>query len=155
MSSTVELCSNDAKAALIAAVRLHDYGAVARILSASIVPDPEPAPILIIDRHEMVDQGEGPEFFCPDLPPDEMTLIELERRAELRLQEGVAEILAWMNAGPAAIPPRHEPEPYGPAASTASAFWYLVSLKDPDKLAAWLRDRERDAPLLLKLLEAK
>jgi len=46
----------------------------------------------------MVDNGEGPEFFCLDLLPDEMTLEELERRAELRRQEEVAAILARMDA---------------------------------------------------------
>jgi hypothetical protein len=63
--------------------------------SASISPgrelelleiDPRPCQLcgLTIDRHDMVDDGDGPVFFCPDIDPDDMTLIELERRAELR-----------------------------------------------------------------------
>jgi hypothetical protein len=112
---------------------------------------------LTIDRHEMIDSGEGPEHFCPDLSPDEMTLDELERRAELRLQEEVAAMVARMEAmdRPALSPPRAEPEPYRPAASTVDAFWYVVSLADPDRLKVWLRHRPEDAPTLLKLLEDK
>jgi hypothetical protein len=51
------------------------------ILSASIAPDRlEPGPLdldprpcefcgLTIDRHDMVDHGEGPEFYCADVRP--------------------------------------------------------------------------------------
>ena len=53
---------------------------------------------LTIDRHRRVDTPEGPEFFCADLSLDEMTLDELERRAELRRQEDIAWILARMDA---------------------------------------------------------
>src|SRR5207248_7342383 len=62
--------------------------------------DPRPCELcgLTIDRHEMVDDGEGPIFYCPDLPPDEMTLDELERRAELIRQIEIAEIMARMDA---------------------------------------------------------
>jgi hypothetical protein len=54
-----------------------------------------------------------------DLSPDEMTLDELERRAELRRQEEVAAILARWDAmdamdGPAEMPPPRAPEPYHP-----------------------------------------
>jgi hypothetical protein len=113
---------------------------------------------LTIDRHEMVDDGEGPLFFCADLSPDEMTLLELERRAELRRQEEVAAILARMDAmnGPAEQPsaPRAS-APYRPAQSTVDAFWYVVSLRDPERFKAWLAARPDDAPFLLKLLESK
>jgi hypothetical protein len=132
-----------------------------------IDPDPievDPRPCeccgLTIDRHKMVDEdGEGPVFFCAD--PDEMTLLELERRAELRRQEEVADILARWEAldveiasrrGP--LPPR-EPAPYSPAASTVNAFWYVVGLADPERFKAWLAARPDDAPFLLKLLEGK
>ena len=138
------------------------------VASVSIAPGREPDLLAIdsracglcgltIDRHEMVDHGEGPEHYCPDLLPDEMTLDELERRAELRRQEEVAEILARMDAMdcPAEIPPPREPEPYRPAASTAAAFWFLVSLDEPERLEAWLLDHPKDAPTLLKLLETK
>jgi hypothetical protein len=137
--------------------------------TASISPGREPDPIeidprpcgwccLTIDRHRKTDSGEGPEFFCADLSPDEMTLPELKQRAELRRQEEIAAILMrWeAMAGPAGIqrPPR-EPEPYRPAASTVDAFWYVVGLRDPEWFKAWLAARPKDAPLLLKLLEPK
>jgi hypothetical protein len=117
--------------------------------------DPRPCELcgLTIDRHEMIDDGEGPIFFCPDLHPDEMTLIELERRAELRRQEKVAKILAAMPDSPSIVPPR-EPEPYHPAQSTVDAFWLIVAGGDVAKVKAWLADRPKDAPLLLALLES-
>jgi hypothetical protein len=106
----------------------------------------------------MIDSGEGPEFFCADLSPDEMTLDELERRAELRRQEEAAAIFARLEAmdDPSKrLPPRAGPEPYRPAASTIAAFWYVVGLNDLDRLEAWLLARPKDAPTLLKLLETK
>jgi hypothetical protein len=121
--------------------------------------EPRPCELcgLTIDRHEMVDDGEGPVFLCLDLLPDEMTLPELERRAELRQQEEVAAILARMDAmdRPAEIPPAGAPAAYRTAASTIDAFWYVASLRDPERLRAWLLDRPKDAPTLLKLLESK
>jgi hypothetical protein len=48
-----------------------------------------------------------------------------------------------------------QPQPYRTAASTIEAFFYLVGLDNPDRLAGWLRDRPQDAPTLLKLLEKK
>jgi hypothetical protein len=130
--------------------------------------DPEPIEIdsrpcqlcgLTADRHEMVDDGDGPIFYCPDLSPDEMTLLELERRAELRRQEEVAAIIARWEAqdAPATcepLPPRG-PEPNRPAQSTAAAFWFVVGLRDPERFKAWLADRPKDTPFLLQLLENK
>ena len=141
-------------------------------MNAPFIADAEPAPIVIdprpcehcgltIDRHKMVDRGEGPEFFCADLSPDEMTLPELERRAELRRQEEVAAILARIDAmnatgaAPSNAPAPREAPPRRPAASTIAAFWYVVGLRDPDRFKAWLRDRSEDAPFLLELLETK
>jgi hypothetical protein len=112
---------------------------------------------LTIDRHRMVDNGDGPEFFCFELSPDEMTLPELERRAELRRQEEVAAIFARLEAmdDPSKRQmPRTELEPYRPAQSTIDAFWYVVRLDDVGRLKVWLADRPKDAPLLLALLES-
>jgi hypothetical protein len=121
--------------------------------------DPRPCGLcgLTIDRHERVDTDEGPEFFCIDYYPEELSLAELERRAELRRQEEVAAIMARMDAmdGPADPPSPREPEPYRPAASTVDAFWYVVGLRDPERFKAWLPNRPKDAPFLLKLLETK
>jgi hypothetical protein len=114
---------------------------------------------LTIDRHDIVDDGDGPLFFCADILPDEMTLDELERRAELIRQEGVAAIIARWEAMDAEIaargnlmPPR-EPEQYRPASSTIMAFQYLVALGDLKRLESWLAARPKDAPFLLALLE--
>jgi hypothetical protein len=131
------------------------HGAV--ILIAGLGLDPRPCELcgLTIDRHDMVDDGDGPVHFCPDLSPDEMTLPELERRAVLRRQEEIAAILARMDAmeGPSDPAPPRAPEPYRPPASTIDAFWYVASLREPERLKAWLLDRPQDAPTLLKLME--
>jgi hypothetical protein len=123
--------------------------------------DPRPCELcgLTIDKHERVDTPEGPEFFCLDFLPDEMTLDELERRAELRRQEEVAAILARWEAmdamdGPSKAPPPRAPEPYRPAQSTVDAFRYLVAIGDVGRLREWLADRPKDAPLLLAMLES-
>src|SRR3984893_15426030 len=42
--------------------------------------------------------------------------------------------------------------PHRTPQATIDAFWYVVSLKDPDRLSAWLRDHPRDTARLLKLL---
>jgi hypothetical protein len=122
--------------------------------------DPRPCELCgcTIDRHELVDDGDGPLFYCPDLSPDEMTLLELERRAELRWQEDGAAMMARWEAQDALahcepLPPR-EPEPYRPAQSTVNAFRFLVAAGDVGRLKAWLADRPKDAPLLLALLES-
>jgi hypothetical protein len=157
MSDVIALCADPAARA-----------GPLEILSASIAPgrpDPtlleiEPRPCgwcgLKIDRHRMVDDDEGPEFFCADVSPDDMTLAELERRAELRRQEEVAAILARMDVmdGPAEMPSAGEPPAYRPAASTVDAFWHVVGADDVDRLKAWLAERPKDAPLLLALLES-
>ena len=120
--------------------------------------DPRPCELcgLTIDRHEMVDDGEGPEFFC--LSPDEMTLPELERRAELIRQVEVAEIFARLEAmdSPSERPVvvrEVEPKPYRTPQATTDAFSYLVRLGDVDRLKDWLLARPEDAPFLLGLLE--
>jgi hypothetical protein len=129
---------------------------------APIAIDPRPCELcgLMIDRHEMVDHGDGPEFFCLDLPPDEMTLPELERRDELRRQEEVAAIIGRWEAMDEEIarrkpaPPAGEPPSYRPARSTVDAFHLVAAAGDVGRLKAWLADRPKDAPLLLALLES-
>jgi hypothetical protein len=122
--------------------------------------DPRPCELcgLTIDRHEQVDTAEGPEFFCADLSPDEMTLDELERRAELRRQEEAAAIFARLEAmdDPSKrLPPRAEPEAYHPAQSTVAAVQYLTAAGDVGRIREWLADRPKDAPHLLALLEGQ
>jgi hypothetical protein len=53
------------------------------------------------------------------------------------------------------LPFEPRPRPYQTPASTIDAFKYLVRLRDPERLKAWLADCPQDAPTLLKLLENK
>lgn len=127
------------------------------ILPTPIEIDPRPCELcgLTIDRHQMVDDGEGPEFFCVDVPLDELTLDELERRAELRREEEFSAILARLEAmdDPSnRAPPRDEPEPYRPAQSTVHAFQHFTAVGDVGRIREWLADRPEDAPHLLALL---
>jgi hypothetical protein len=123
---------------------------------------------LTVDRHRMADHGEGPEHYCLD--PDQLTLDELELRAELVRQIEVAAIVRememadprdrWRHTGePRPLPPEAHsgqmPQHGRPPQSTIDAFWFVVSLCDPAHLKAWLADHPRDTPHLLKLLEAK
>jgi hypothetical protein len=48
-----------------------------------------------------------------------------------------------------------KPRPYRTPEATISAFWYLTTLNDPERLKAWLADRPLDAPALLKLWKAR
>jgi len=138
-------------------------------MNAPFVFDAEPDPIeldprpcgacgLTINRHERIDTPEGPEFRCLNLDPDEMTLIELERRAELRRQEECAEIFARLEAmdDPSKrLPQRSGRAPYRPAPSTEKAFRYLVATGDVPRLREWLVDRPKDSPFLLAMLEGR
>ena len=106
----------------------------------------------------MVDNGEGPEFYCSDVSPDEVTLDELERRAELIRQEEVTAIFARLEAmdDPSKrMSPRAGPEPYHPARSTVDAFRYLTAAGDIGRIREWLAERPKDAPHLIALLEGQ
>jgi hypothetical protein len=83
----------------------------------------------------------------------------LERRADLRLQEDAAAILARWEAMDEEIghrkvaTPAAEPMPYRPAQSTVDAFRLVATGGDVGHLKAWLAGRPKDAPFLLALLE--
>jgi hypothetical protein len=136
--------------------------------------DPRPCGLCgrTIDQHDMVDKGEGPEFFCVDPQPDDLTLDELERRAELVRQIEVAAIVRrwelndprdrWRHTGDA--PPKNtsgeeeyfpRKQPYRTPQSTIDAFWYVAGLDDSNYLTAWLAQHPRDVEILQKLWEAK
>jgi hypothetical protein len=140
------------------------------VSTSPIEIDPRPCGLcgLTIDRHQMIDEGEGPEFFCLDVPLDELTLEELERRAELRREEEIAAMVReweladprdrWRWTGEPRPPERPvviQREAYTPPQSTIDAFFYVVALDDVDRLKAWLADHPKDATILLELLEAK
>jgi hypothetical protein len=106
----------------------------------------------------MVDDGDGPLFFCADISPDEMTLDELERRAELIQQEEVAAIFARLEAmdDPSKrLPPPRGPEPYRTPQSVVDAFFYVLKTKDAAGIAEWLAAHPQDERYLQKILEQK
>ena len=115
--------------------------------------DPRPCELCgcTIDQHERIDTPEGPEFFCfPD--DDIVTNWELADPRDCWKHTGEAPPQDNVRNGPQTAVERAV---YRTAQSTVDAFWYVISLKDPDKLSAWLRDHPRDTARLLKLLEAK
>jgi hypothetical protein len=123
--------------------------------------DPRPCGLcgLTIDQHRVVDTGEGLEFFCLDenvVGDDAASVVARWEMADPRDR--------WRRTGEAPppeavrnadiVPLKTAPRHYHTPQSTVDAFWYVVRLKEPDRLAAWLRDHPRDAPFLLKSLEA-
>lgn len=136
--------------------RPNPAGAVARRL---LQIDPRPCSFcgVTTDRHEAVDGAEGPEFYCADLSPDDMTVPELERRGELRRQEDIAAIFCDMEASDRPgdrIPPSIAPTHYRPAQSTVDAFRLVAAEGDVARLRSWLADRPKDAPALIAMLES-
>jgi hypothetical protein len=127
-----------------------------------------------IDQHRQVDTPEGPEFFCIDLPPDEMTLDELNDAFEQEIMLRTADLVRqWELADPrnrwrhTGEPPpsagsgedtsklRAPMQPSRTPQSTIDAFWYVAGLGDVDHLARWLAQHPRDVVVLQKLWEAK
>jgi hypothetical protein len=127
---------------------------------------------LQIDLHRMVDDGDGPQFFCIEAA----ALAERLLVGKFENTNGRPFALGW-NLGidfalkhltladaadtpdaedaPPIVPAEREPAPYRPAASTVAAFKFVVSLGNAEHLARWLRDHPRDAPFMFKLLEAQ
>jgi hypothetical protein len=126
------------------------------------VAPPTPSPIeidprpcrwcgLTIDCHVMVDDGEGPEFFCQENEPTAANLVVQWEMADLRD--------AWRHTGE--LPPKASPAPapirqhYRTPQATIDAFWFVVGECKPERFKTWLADHPRDRPYLLKLLESK
>jgi hypothetical protein len=135
-------------------------------LNLRLVPDPieidsRPCELcgLTIDRHRMIDDGEGPEFFCDDIERE----IYL-RAAELMRQWECADPRdRWKHTGEAPPPdsvrngPAPEParQSNRPAQSTIDAFLHLAR-HDRGRLAAWLANHPPDVRgKLFKLWESK
>ena len=131
-------------------------------MNATFIIEREPAPIVIdprpcglcgltIDRHEMVDDGEGPEFFCAGVDDAPADIVRQWEMADPRDR--------WRHTGEAPPKPSAEPwrrpEVYRPAESTVAAFLYVVGLDDADYLSAWLAKHSADAPHLLKIWKAR
>lgn len=101
---------------------------------------------LTIDHHDMVDGGEGPEFFCHEED-------DLVRQWELDDPRD-----RWKHTGEArppvpAIPP--SARPYSTPRATIDAFFYVLGLGDVDYLTGWLTRHPMDAPTLQRLWEGK
>ncbi|SRR5713101_3597056 len=120
----------------------------------SISIDPRPCQLcgLLIDCHEMIDDGEGPIFYCNEFDVDD-DVADIVRRLELADPRD-----RWKHTGEAppkaADVPKRRPELYTPQ-SVKDAFWYVVTLNDLKHLKAWLADHPADATTLLELLESK
>ena len=133
-------------------------------MNIAVAPTPEPDPIELdprpcelcgrtVDQHERIDQGEGPEFFC--YPADD--IVKLWELADPR--DG------WRHTGepppPASVrnsdltATAARPDYYRTPQSTADALWFVASLDDPARLAAWLADHPRDEKYLQKIWEQK
>jgi hypothetical protein len=112
---------------------------------------------LTIDQHRMVDTGEGPEFFCREISSSAADLVRqwelADPRDRWKWTGEAAPPAAFRNSDISGTPAK--PRPYRTPQSTIDAFWYVVSLCNPEQLRAWLGDHPQDARFLLKLLERK
>lgn len=96
---------------------------------------------------------------CACLIEDFETLVYV-RAAELAAQWEAADPRdRWRHTGapppPALDGPSAPARPYRTPQATIDAFWCVVRLADPGRLAAWLDDHPKDEFLLLNLLENK
>ena len=118
--------------------------------------DPRPCELCgrTIDQHEMVDEGEGPEFFC--YPDNDIVLLwELADPRDAWRHTGEAPPLASVRNADISPSTQAAPAHYRKSQATRDAFWFVVNLCDAARLNAWLHDHPRDARHLLKLLESK
>jgi hypothetical protein len=118
--------------------------------------DPRPCELcgLTIDQHVMVDDGEGPEFFCEETDPYAADIVRQWELADPRD--------AWRHTGepppPASVrnsdttakPTRSQ----RPAESTVQEFWHVVT-REPEKLKTWLARHPGEAPALHQIWKAK
>jgi hypothetical protein len=115
----------------------------------------DPRPCMLcgcgISEHEMVDDGEGPIFLCPELDD---TAADIVRRWELSDSRD-----SWKHTGEQrprmAATPRPAVQPYRPAQSTVDAFLFVVCTKDAAGITEWLADHPRDERYLQKIWEQK
>jgi hypothetical protein len=118
--------------------------------------DPRPCELCgrTIDQHESIDTGEGPEFFC--FPDGHLVQEwELADPRDCWKHTGEPPPTAAVRNSDISARPADKPRPYRTPQATVDAFWFVVSLCDPDRLKAWLSDHPQDEPFLLKLLKGK
>jgi hypothetical protein len=113
---------------------------------------------LTIDQHIMVEEGEGPEFFCPEVEPDAASLVVQWEMADPRD--------AWRHTGETPPPvdfrnadlarvPESARQHYRTPQSTIDAFWVITRTGNTDGIADWLANHPRDAQHLHKLWKQK
>jgi hypothetical protein len=118
--------------------------------------DPRPCDLCgrTIDQHERLATPEGPEFFCfPD--DDIVTCWELADPRDAWRHTGEPPPPASVRNSDIDAKPASTAKPYRTPAATQQAFWYVVRLADPGRLAVWLDDHPKDESFLLNLLECK
>lgn len=133
---------------------------IAEIEPPPIEIDPRPCEWcgLTIDEHLMVDDGDGPEFFCQEIHPHAADLV---RQWEMQDPRD-----AWRHTGETPPPAAFRnadvpgtPQPYRQhhrtPQATIDAFFFVASLNDADYLKRWLQQHPRDAEALCKLWEGK
>jgi hypothetical protein len=111
-----------------------------------------------IDQHRMVDDGDGPQFFCVD-DGDVVRQWEMsdprdrwKHTGETPPPDAVRNSDRNSGSGIAEWPPKR---PYRTAQSTIDAFFYVTRNHDDAYLAAWLDRHSMDAAFLMGLWESK
>jgi hypothetical protein len=96
----------------------------------------------------MVDDGEGPEFFCQEIHPYAANLVrdwELQDPRDAWRHTGEAPPPADFRNSDISVKPAPTRQHYRTPQSTIDAFWHVVSICNPEHLKAWLADHPRDA----------
>jgi hypothetical protein len=127
-------------------------------LAPAQVPAPSPDPIEVFTEQ----CAARALLFANDALPLHEAIDGLQMSAErngLIGRIGQDRVQAIMGAAFAAVrfpsDPDHSPQESQTPNSTIAAFWYVVSLNDPDRLKAWLADHPADVETLRKILESK
>lgn len=113
---------------------------------------------LTIDQHIMVDDGDGPEFFCEEIHPHAADLVR-----QLEMQDPRD---AWRHTGETPPPvafrnadfhggPTPAQQRYRTPQATIDAFFYVARTQDAEGIAEWLASHPRDAQHLHKLWKQK
>jgi hypothetical protein len=112
---------------------------------------------LTIDQHIMVDDGDGPEFFCEEIHPHAADLVlqwEMQDPRDAWRHTGdIPPPIAFRNVdfrgGPVSARQHYTPK------ATAEAFFFVIRTKDAKGIAEWLAAHPRDAQHLHKLWKQK
>jgi hypothetical protein len=121
-----------------------------------IAIDPRPCGLcgLTIDRHEMVDGGEGPEFFC-FRDGDIVTDWELADPRDRWRHTGEPPPTAAVRNSDILARPADRPRPYRTPQATIDAFFYVLKTKDAAGIASWLAAHPQDERQLYKIWKQK